>query len=149
MRPMYETQADIDRQNAVLTAFADRFNARFMPTPKAYPFDACMLRGDRVVAFCEVKSRRCAADSYPSLLLSAHKWRDMVLFSDTTGMPTILIAAFDDGIVRWLKVNRDLLPTITFAGRADMGDVQDMEPMVDLRNGMFEEFFCESLTRTA
>lgn len=149
MRRMYETEADIVRQNEILSAFADRCNAEWRPTPKAYPFDACMLRGDRVVAFAEVKARKVASDAYPSLLLSAHKWRDMVLFSDTTGVPTFLVAGYNDDVIRYLRVERDLLPPITFNGRADRGDKQDMEPMVELENRLFSSFSRSSLSRSA
>lgn len=148
-RPMYETEADKAAESLILTAFGERFNANWRPTPRAYPFDACMTRGDRVVAFAEVKNRKVRSDQYPTLHLSAHKWRDLVLFSDTMTVPVMLVVGYTDGVIRFLKVNRDILPAISFGGRADRGDSQDREPVVELNNFVFDSFFCETLSKDA
>lgn len=140
--PMYETAADLANQAELLNRVGAKWECQWRSTPKAYAFDAVLTRRGRVAAFAEVKCRNVTSDKYPTYILSAHKWRDLVSFSKATKVPTLLLIGYSDGVVRWLAVDGEVPFKVIVGGRKDRGDEQGVEPMVEIENSEFKRLHC-------
>jgi hypothetical protein len=136
-RPNYETQDDVDAQSRVLDDLALAWKCEWVPLPKFYETDAALMRGREVMAFVEVKCRNAERRTYPTLILSVHKWLYLRALGERLRAKSILVVGYTDGIF-WLDVKAAELPPIVFGGRADRGDGQDIEPCVDIPIGLFK-----------
>lgn len=105
-RPRYETEQDLERETACVSRFLnasknnrtvvklyDTNNVHYSNLDRfAYDTDSKVA-----VALIEVKCRSHAFTKYPTLLISAGKWRDGVAFSQACGVPFVILIAFADG----------------------------------------------------
>ena len=137
MRPSYETEADRMRQKAVADFVAEKFGARFISTPRQYPFDYLVQFDDGApMLLCEIKCRTRRRLSAESWILSAMKFVHARTFRDTFGVDTIFVFRFGDGEVAYfdaLARKREL----GFGGRSDRNDPQDMEPVARIMSTEF------------
>jgi hypothetical protein len=63
-----------------------------------YCFDFAAMRGGRIVSWVEVKCRTQESTTYPTLMVSAHKWVEGISYAKTTGLPFVLVVEFEDCI---------------------------------------------------
>ena len=57
MRPLYETDADLEREGSVVGALEKLWGCEMVKLPIRYHLDYVAKRGDKAVAFCEIKTR--------------------------------------------------------------------------------------------
>ena len=140
MRPTYETEADLAREDAVASIIEDQWKCKLVKLPNSYHLDFAATRGGKCVAFCEVKTRNYTMENIGHMggyLLSLQKWiaaRDM---SMSSGVPFILVVRTLDGVY-YSVFESDFLPdNLLVRGRKDRGDWQDIEPCVLLKTSRF------------
>lgn len=127
-RPLYESTADIQNEQQVAQALADRWGCDLAKMPKAYPCDWAFVREGAVVGLAEIKCRKVPSGRYKTLILSLHKWTQLQQFSQHT--PAVLVARFDD-CIKWAPI--DGKPRlVAIGGRQDRGDWQDTEPVIHI-----------------
>lgn len=128
-RPMYECSEDWKKERAAISVLEEHFKAIGSKLPISYGVDYALVgKGDRILAFFEVKSRCNHSDRYESLFISALKRMKALELSAATGRPCYILAGYTDGIY---LINFDEKPfKTTLAGRTDRGDSADMEPCV-------------------
>ena len=146
MRPEYETQADRDNESRVRDFLVGKWRCVLQKTAGKYVVDCVAKRGERIVAWCEIKWR---LKSYNSYRISLHKWMNGQLLAERTGLPFFIVVAWPvNGVTQILR--HRVLPGSTpkqviFAGRKDRNDPQDSEPHVVIpldefkRVGVLEE----------
>ena len=120
---MYETAENLSAEEAVLIKLKKKWRCEGYKLPLAYQVDYVLVT-DRIKAFVEIK---CRGQKYDEMYLSLHKWMKGKELSLITGVPFILVYAFQDE-VWWKPVQHDL-PVFTVGGRTDRKDWQDIEPM--------------------
>lgn len=129
MRPRYETSRDRSEEVAVAARLAELFGLSPKKLPESYTVDYALIDGGGVVKLLvEVKRRKVRWNTYPTLLLSMRKVDVARGMSDRSGLPALLAVQWDDrlGLVR---LREDEPPgRITYGGRQDRRDWQDLEP---------------------
>lgn len=131
-RPLYESQKDLDSESMVVETLGKEWNCSFSKMPIRYHLDYVAKRGDKAIAFCEVKTRNYTMqkiDEMGGYLMSIGKWSSAKNLYDCSGLPFILAVKTLDGI--WWSSFKEFKPDdILVRGRKDRNDWQDIEPCV-------------------
>lgn len=135
-RPIYETDADRDRELATITAVADRLGLEVKTMPRRYPVDFMLTKGKGARYFAEVKCRKCERQTYPTFMLGLAKYIGMITLQEQTGVPTIIVVGWKD-LIGMLRLPVPNL-RIEVGGRTDRGDAQDVEPVVQIPTDLFQ-----------
>lgn len=134
MRPRYETHGDLENEQAVATAFCDRFGLRGVKLSESlYGIDWAFFKNTTLRAYGEVKCRTNPSALYPTYMLSAAKWSKGRTLALNAGVPFIVIVRFTDGIFYFTAKAGDPMPLeVKLGGRADRGDRFDQEPVIHI-----------------
>ena len=139
MRQAYETTKDQELEKNVITYACKIWNCEAVKTPKFYPLDWTLQQNRQIKGFVEVKYRK---KSYPTYLLSAHKWQAAINLSEMLNIPAILLICWPDEngnrIVIYTQMKRGTHSSIVHGGRNDRNDDQDTEPMVEINLDNFK-----------
>lgn len=132
MRPMYETERDLEHEFVAIEDLCRKWNCEMTKLPIRYHLDFVVRRGDKAVAFCEVKTRNYTMEKIGQMggyLMSIGKWSAAKQLHDATGLPFILVVRTIDGI--WYSSFKEFTPDdVLVRGRTDRNDWQDIEPCV-------------------
>lgn len=142
MRQLYETDADLAREKAVADRLAEMRGWSMQKLPISYradflamaqhPFRTNQQRG---VAWVEVRCRNHASDTYPSVFISLQKASYVADLAASTKLPFYFVVAWTD------KVGiAELMPPfeVDWAGRNNLRDSADVEPIVHVPTSNFE-----------
>ena len=139
MRPMYETGADLDRETSVVNIIEKTWNCTMTKLPIRYHLDYVARRGDKAVAFCEIKTRNYTMAKIGALggyLMSIGKWSSAESLYRASGLPFSLVVHATDGI--YYSTFKEFIPDdVLVRGRTDRNDWQDIEPCVLLNTNRF------------
>jgi len=141
MRPQYETESDIERENKVKEFLSSHWRCMFEKLPISYRIDyVAVVGGDKIMSWVEIKCRKIASDDFPTLFLSAGKWLAGLSLRDYTGLPFVLVYALQDKLC-YLKVVKDFNEVeFKWGGRTiKTRDSADIEPMVHIPVNCFKE----------
>lgn len=141
MRPLYETNETLSSEQGVIERLCQKWGCDFSKLPIRYHLDYVLMRGDKAVAFCEVKTRNyemLRIDELGGYLMSIGKWSAAKHICDGTGLPFILAVKTLDGI--WYAKFTEFKPDdVLVRGRTDRGDWQDIEPCVLINCNRFKK----------
>jgi hypothetical protein len=140
MRPVYESSFDIERETSAMAQVASVFGGKPNKTPKFSQIDYTLSRANgEITSFFEVKCRNNPKDKYPTLLLSLHKFMNLVEQTDTTGLPAYVVAAWTDGlyIFQVSRIDTELFD-IKKGGRYDRNDPKDVELVIHIPIDLFK-----------
>ena len=141
MRPMYETKEDLSNELDAVAVAEKLWNCTMSKLPIRYHLDFVAKRGDKAVAFCEVKTRNYTMEQIGRMggyLMSIGKWSAAKQLHDCTGLPFILVVRTTDGL--WFGTFRDFTPDdVMVRGRTDRNDWQDIEPCVLINVSKFSK----------
>lgn len=134
MRPLYETEEDLDRERGAILTLCGRTDSHPIKLPIEAHADYMMIRGADAKAVVEVKCRKNKRLAYDTYMLSKRKY-DGLLSWQNYGLTPILLVSWEDaiGYVR-LPCHHD----IAVGGRRDRGDAQDIEPVVHIKTSSFK-----------
>ena len=138
MRPVYESQSDIDYEKHVADVFANRHRMDWVRNPSKYPIDISFMRGDSIVLFGEIKCRKVNKDTYPTYMISVSKIMAARALTNATGVECLLIVKWKDNC-GWINLNKDP-DSVGFGGRVDRNDNQDLEPVAYYEISRFKGF---------
>jgi len=122
-RPMYETEADRKKEQALAEAFAEH-GFEFYKLPIQYRLDFLVMKGDEPRAFIEVKHRNVRLFQYDTAMISLSKVIQARTLTQHTGLPAYLLNVYQDCIARF-DFSDDF--TLGKGGRSDRGDPQDAD----------------------
>jgi hypothetical protein len=138
---MYETGADLDRETSVVNVIEKAWNCTMTKLPIRYHLDYVARRGDKAVAFCEIKTRNytmAQIDSFGGYLMSIGKWSSAESLHRASGLPFSLVVHATDGI--YYSMFKEFIPDdVLVRGRTDRNDWQDIEPCVMLNVDKFKK----------
>ncbi len=143
-RPIYETGADRNREDACAQRVCDALGCEMVKLTGEYSrIDrlATWPRGSQRPAFVEIKCRKAFHDQYPTLILSAAKWRYGVTLSQATGGDFYVVASYYDG--DWLYAYNpqhvaDRAVWLQHGGRTrQTRDPLDVEPVMHIASELF------------
>jgi hypothetical protein len=142
MRPLYETDADLGSEQEVADMLSVRWKCNFHKMPIRYHLDFVLTRGDKAVAYAEVKTRNYTMEKIGEMggyLMSIGKWSAAKQLSEASRLPFILIVRTLDGLYSSIFNHADgFIPDdVLVRGRTDRNDWQDIEPCVLLNTNKF------------
>lgn len=96
------------------------------------PLDWYAVRGDRIVAWIELKRRSHTSTKHPTVFLNYRKYRALWETWATTGVPAFYVVAFDD-CTRYINVLDVDAKAIRMGGcREVVKALNDREPVIEI-----------------
>ncbi len=124
-----QTAQDQELEETVAGILADAWKCTLHAWPQFAKLDWYLSRGDRLIAFAELKGKRQPHDKYPHAYLDFDKWHALYEMSVICDCGGLALFGFDDGIY-WSDV-RQVDPTRTVvSGRRDRGIASDVHPTI-------------------
>jgi len=124
MRPLYEASEHVAKELELAAYFCNRFGCVYEQYQPMHPLNGRFLLNGVPTAVAEIKVRNNKSNKYPSLMLSASKWRKGLEWAHIENAPFILLVNFFDGVFM-TKVQKDYTEGI--GGRTDRNDIRDIE----------------------
>lgn len=128
MRPLYEDEFDLGREEKFSRLVAEKFHCTFRKLPIRYGLDFAAERDGKVVSFVEVKTRNVGVTTYPTFMLSVSKFMAADALTRTTGLPCFLAVGWQS-MWGYIPMNGKPPGDVAMGGRTDRGDSQDVEPV--------------------
>ena len=95
-RPMYESKADLKREEAVINEFCKIYNLEKKKLPFTQKIDFALFRKNNIYGFVEVKCRVFDKDKYNTMFISLDKVQAARSLADITGMRVLLLVCWAD-----------------------------------------------------
>lgn len=136
-RPIYETDQSREAEARIAKTFAAFKSLHLVKLKFAYAVDY-MLMGDTPKAFMEVKERHYDMDTldrWGGFMLSLHKWSIGNQYAKDAGIHFVVVVKTTDGI--WYHVSKGEIDGVSYGGRTDRNDPDDMEPVILLKKNRF------------
>lgn len=134
VRPRYETQADLEREAAVIGALTRRITgAEAFKMEQGARADYRLVVNGSDVAYVEIKTRTCTSRTYATYHVSKDKLVSLRRLAEKNGVKPLLLVKWKDRIG---VIGVDTyLDNATFAqgGRKDRNDPFDIEEMAEVR----------------
>lgn len=141
VRPIYESEADKEREFNTLAIVANEWNATFKQTPPLSAFDAYFYRNKKLKAIVEVKNRNLLSfDPNPYYEISHKKLIKCKEASKELGVPAFLVVNFLDSI-EYVAINDATIDCLKEGGRYDRGDQYDIEEMACIHIDKFKTIY--------
>lgn len=134
-RPFYEDENDRRREADVVRKLMSP-NDTIQKLPIRYGVDFMIFRNETPFKWVEVKCRNNPKDQYPDLMISVAKIVGGINLSEKTGIPFVLVIDWSDCICSLRIYNTDGFK-MSWGGRADRNDAQDMEPVFHIPTAHF------------
>ena len=141
MRPIYETAKDRKIEQAIINELSDAWKIFYQKLPIKHRLDFALLDDRRnVTSWAEVKRRDNDSTTYDTYMLSLDKYMSGMKLFKLTGLPFFLIVKFTDGLYYCeMSLLSYAQMTISFGGRTDRADSQDVEPCVFFDTNLFKK----------
>ena len=141
MRPVYETEKDRKMEQAIINELSDAWKIFYQKLPIKHRLDFALLDDKKIViAWAEVKRRDNDSTTYDTYMLSLDKYMSGMKLFKLTGLPFYMVVKFRDGLyycevslLSYAQLN------ISFGGRTDRGDSQDVEPCIYFDSNLFKK----------
>jgi hypothetical protein len=119
---LMETQADLNREAQVIKRVCNHFNCEALKLPTHQRLDFALTRQADIVAFAEIKVRRCASDAYKTAMIHLDKVIFAHQLSDIASTPAFLFIQWTDGL-GYVDFKSSFYTRL--GGRTDRGIVKD------------------------
>lgn len=126
MRPLYESNDDLDREWAAVLEFCEHSKTFPIKLPIGARADYMLCRNRDAVAVVEVKCRKNNRRTYPTYMLSKSKYDALCEYTNM-GLHAALLVSWEDDI------GYVSIPTeheVARGGRTDRNDPLDVEQVV-------------------
>lgn len=138
-RPLYETNKDRLAEARVAKRVADKWSCKPVKLRPTYVVDYALLQGDVCKAFMEIKCRNYSMQQMYDMggfMLSLDKWCKGNELAKAGGTSFVIVVDAVGGIYWYSGTDHDGL---SFGGRTDRDDPQDVEPVVLLKAARFKK----------
>jgi len=130
-REWYETNDDLMREKSAGLRLEEAWNCDIVKLSVKYGADWMAWRDGEVVGVIEYKNRPHEFDTYPTYMISLHKWISLRVAAEYSSthqhkVVPIIVVEFTDGMW-WLEVKPNIA-TLEMGGRIDRSDPEDREP---------------------
>jgi len=140
-RPLYETEADLARERAVIERLNGGFyEIRKLPIKLHVDFGLFDKETGKLRRWAEIRCRNNPRDKYPTLFISLEKMLYISQLVNITSKPLSLLVEWTDVTGRFDIEKGDSLEEfdITWGGRGQLRDDQDVEPVMHIPNNKFK-----------
>ena len=140
-RPLYETEADLARERAVIERVNMGFyEIRKLPIKLHVDFGLFDKETGKLRRWAEIRCRNNPRDKYPTLFISLEKMLYISQLVNITSKPLSLLVEWTDVTGRFDIEKGDSLADfdITWGGRGQLRDDQDVEPVMHIPTDRFK-----------
>lgn len=143
MRPIYETQKNLDVERGVASLLEEKWKCEVVKMPIKYGLDYTFTRNKEIAGFCEIKCLNYELAQFDRMsggyFISMGKFISAKTLAEFTKLPFFLVLKTKDGI--WYRKFTQFEGfKFVVNGRKDRNDWQDVEPMVLLEIKLFNPF---------
>jgi len=126
-RPLYETDADLSREGAVITEASEVWRCDYLKLPISYRLDFAMIRSRKIVGLCEVRCRNVLLNTYSTIHVSVMKRSAAQLLTAQVKVPSLFLIKYQD-CMRYIDFAEEP-DYISIGGRtrANRRDADDVE----------------------
>lgn len=128
-RPIYETKEDLRNERRIMQMFRD-LGVQCEKLPRSYHLDFC-VKGlpifNAELAWFEYKRRNINWGDYPDIFVSLNK---AMKARELPGSSYFIVETNDAMMITDFRI--PFVDNISFGGRTDRGDWQDVEPVVNI-----------------
>jgi len=103
----------------------------FSKLPLGYEIECAMEKKNSITAFCEFKRRHVNMNTYDTLILSLHKYKQLISYSWVEDGAMLFVRWNDMDAVHNVP-SEHIKFEIAWGGRTDRNDWQDTEPVVHI-----------------
>jgi hypothetical protein len=139
---MYETPADLQREQATIERFLAHFpgcTAEKLPRNTHADFAILSPKGKRVL-YVEVKQRFCSRRRYSTYWIGKSRLERLARSALRDGVTPLLLVEWEDAL-GFVDPNKALKASkISIGGRTDRNDERDIEPMASFPFHLFTFF---------
>lgn len=138
-RPIYETQADLNNESAIISRLSSAWNTSFHKLPIRYHLDYAATKNGKVVGYLEIKVRKytmAQIDKWGGYMLSIGKLQAAKQMCEISSSSFCLVVQCTDGLY-WMTIKDFSEFPVVITGRTDRGDAQDIEPCVLIPGARF------------
>ena len=129
MRKQYETDDNLAIEKDIAQILCTAWGVTMRKLPRFYTADYIILSNDNPRAFCEIKNRTYPSSKFSSYRISLNKYIALRVLSIETGLSSLIVVRFSDGHIYYHIVDTENKIPITYGGRTDRNDWQDVEPL--------------------
>ena len=141
MKPKLETKQDVVKKDKAKKILEKSHNIKLLDLYEPlYIVDWVSNETEsQLMTFIEFKARNYEHNTFPTLMLSLHKWMKLMSYRGE-GFGAGLCVGWLDGLY-YLEINRTLRPYITYkvGGRSDRSIEGDVEPCAFINVNLFEK----------
>ena len=119
---MYESKADLRREEAVINEFCKIYNLQKKKLPFNQKIDFALYNKKKIYGFVEVKCRVFNKDKYNTMFVGLDKVQAARSLADITGMRVLLLVCWAD-VMGHIDFTEDF--EVQLGGRSDRNDVLD------------------------
>ena len=132
MRPLYETENDLQNERGVADILAKAWKIDLHKLPISYWLDFFVTKAGKGKAVLEVRCRNNTHNKYPTLMLALAKWKHGIEYARCNGLAFVFAVKFTDGLFYYLYDKNDVFET-NWGGRTkNVRDSADVEPVVHI-----------------
>ena len=142
-RPLYETQQDKIAEARVAKKIADKWGCKPIKLRPTYIVDYALISANGFVSFMEVKCRNYTMsemDKMGGFMISLDKLAKGIQLA-RVGKAYFTIAVSAKGVIYYYDIKSDNMldchDGLSFGGRTDRDDPQDVEPVALMKAGRF------------
>lgn len=129
-RPIYESEADRQRERKTAEILERHFKCQLRKAPALFAVDFVAVRDGKPVAWVEIKNRNYSMEQIKKMggyLISLKKIIAAKQLHEVTGLSLALVVHATDGVYFDL-ISDFTVRNLTIGGRTDRGDHEDVEP---------------------
>lgn len=121
-RPIYETNKDLMREEAVINEFCEIHKLQKQKLPFTQKIDFACSKKNKIVVFVEVKCRVFNMAKYETMFINLDKVQAARQLTNLTGVKTMLLVCWSD-VMGYIDFESDF--EVQLGGRTDRKDVLD------------------------
>ena len=148
-RPLYETQADLNRENQVARIISQKLNVSLLKLPIRYCIDFAAYDKTSLdlKSWIEVKCRNIESFQEMKIkyfIVALSKVMAGLQLSTSTRKPFFIYWSFMDNSIYSTEITDELVREVAdvkVKGRFDRGDWQDQEPVICITKDMLMRFY--------
>jgi len=138
MRRQYETSGDLKNENEARDEIERCWDLRVHKLPISYKLDWVICRDNSIVGWGEFKKRNISINQYPTVILSAMKVKEMILYASVVGKAMFFVR-FQEGLY-FAEIDSEDSRKGTWGGRTwQRRDDQDEEPVILIPVSKFQK----------
>lgn len=125
-----ETEQDLSHENELRDLVEGAWGCKLIKQQKFDPMDFLAVKGNKTVAWVEMRNRNNSASRYADIFMGLIKFQKLSLAARALYIPAIFVVRFTDA-VKWIDLTR-IMPKTSYADRGDMKHKRatDNEPCV-------------------